>query len=179
MSFPLSTLTLRLEGDAKCVGGTVRIANTTLDPILEKAATVPSSGVVTFKGISGQRVMPNGQALNGSIGLAIDMECPTWPFTNARPTVVMRYQDVLPGQTAPVGDLGAPPTSKGSWCWAGSWLGSLELTVLGHVKDAGSVQGNSVALWVDPMQHVTVNPEKDKWQSTYGGGLGNQELPYC
>jgi hypothetical protein len=160
-------VTLRLTGQALCVGGLLGAHNTTTKPLWEKGSRIPASGVVTI-------AVPTKYTRH----LAFDVNCTRWPNIDAVPIVALQLKGTAPGASAPTTSTGKPRATVGSYCWAGTSDAAVTITVTGWIDSGdGSPLSGTIDLWADPTL-LTVASTQDgaRWRPL---PLAHQDEPYC
>jgi hypothetical protein len=151
-----------------CRDGRVGFYNTTTSPIQQKVVRV-RSGAATLQVRSGT-----------TRRMSFDVDCAGWPTAGAVPVVVLQYRGVTPGSPAPVGAAGQPRGEAGSWCWAGTQDQAVTLTLRTYLDEGdGTPLGGIAAVWADPTVATVATTDGQRWQRTFQGSLGHQDLPYC
>jgi hypothetical protein len=163
----VTAVTIRLTGQALCVGGLVGAHNTTTKPLWEKGTKVPSSGVVTI-------AVPTKYTRH----LAFDVNCARWPNIDAVPIIGLQLKGVAAGGSAPTASNGKPLATSGSYCWAGTTAATVSLTVTGWIDAGdGSPLSGTIDLWADPALPTVVSTQSGaRWAPL---PLGHQDEPYC
>jgi hypothetical protein len=163
----VTAVTVRLTGQALCVGGLLGMHNTTISPVWEKGSRIPASGVVTLS-------VPSKYTRH----LAFDVNCTRWPNIDAVPIVALQFQGVAAGQSPSTASNGKPKATTGAYCWAGTSATAATLTVKGWIDAGdGTPLSGTIDLWADPMLSTVASVQNGThWDSL---PLGHQDEPYC
>lgn len=163
----VTSVTVRLTGQALCVGGLLGAHNTTTKPLWEKGVRIPASGVVTF-------AVPTAYTRH----LAFDVNCARWPNIDAVPIIGLQLRGVDVGASAPTAPNGKPVPRSGSYCWAGTTGSSTTITVTGWIDlGDGSPLSGTIDLWADPALPTVVSQNTGQhWMPL---PLAHQDEPYC
>jgi hypothetical protein len=93
----------------------------------------------------------------------------------ARPDLVLGYQGVADGTELEWETI--QTKEQGNYCWAGTTSNQVSIHVLHRVftdpKDKREPTG--IVFWASP----TLPVDTDRYRTTFHGGLGDQDLPYC